>query len=150
MLKDLLLQRRDRVKPSPDDYIFAGAKGGPLNFHNLENRIIRPALKGRQLPESEKSVGWQTFSIVEWTGWHGFRRGLATNLFDLGAHPRTIAAILRHSDVNTTMKFYVKDRDNSASRDALDKFEESIRKFRKDRQVEPLLGSSSGAVSNAE
>ena len=46
---------------------------------------------------------------IEWKGWHGFRRGLATNLFDLGVHPKLIAAILRHSDVATTMKHYIKE-----------------------------------------
>jgi len=56
-------------------------------------RVIRPALKG---------------SGVEWHGWHAFRRGLATNLYRLGVPDKTIQAILRHSNLSTTMNTYVK------------------------------------------
>jgi integrase len=45
---------------------------------------------------------------VEWHGWHAFRRGLATNLYRIGVPARTIQAILRHSNVSTTLAFYVK------------------------------------------
>ena len=41
-------------------------------------------------------------------GWHAFRRGLATNLHDLGVDDKTIQAILRHSNVSVTQKCYIK------------------------------------------
>jgi integrase len=41
-------------------------------------------------------------------GWHAFRRGLATNLHDLGVDDLTIQRILRHGDVTTTRKSYIK------------------------------------------
>src|SRR5690242_19865446 len=45
MLRDLLTARRERIKPQPNDYIFAGPKkGAPLDFHNLVNRTIKPSL----------------------------------------------------------------------------------------------------------
>ncbi len=44
----------------------------------------------------------------EWHGWHAFRRGLATNLYQLGVPDKTIQAILRHSNLLTTMNSYVK------------------------------------------
>jgi integrase len=47
-------------------------------------------------------------SRPEWHGWHAFRRGLATNLHDLGVDDLTIQRILRHSDVTTTRKSYIK------------------------------------------
>jgi integrase len=59
----------------------------------MGTKIIRAALKG---------------SGVEWHGWHAFRRGLATNLYRIGVPARTIQAILRHSNVSTTLAFYVK------------------------------------------
>src|SRR5580704_10556985 len=62
-----------------------------FDLHNIENRIIRPALKG---------------SAINWTGFHGFRRGLATNLFALGVNPKIIAAILRHAGMAMTLKHY--------------------------------------------
>jgi integrase len=43
-----------------------------------------------------------------WRGWHAFRRGLATNLYRLGVPDKTIQAILRHSNLSTTMNSYVK------------------------------------------
>jgi len=45
---------------------------------------------------------------LRWRGWHGFRRGLATNLNALGVDDKTIQAILRHGNVNITMNIYVK------------------------------------------
>jgi integrase len=64
----------------------------PLDLHNLANRVIRPALQKANTP---------------WPGWHGFRRGLATVLYELGIEPKTRQAILRHADVTVTERHYV-------------------------------------------
>jgi len=45
---------------------------------------------------------------IVWRGWHAIRRGLATNLYRLGVPDKTIQAILRHSNISTTMNSYVK------------------------------------------
>jgi integrase len=45
---------------------------------------------------------------VEWVGWRGFRRGLASNLNQLGVDDSVIQAILRHSDVSVTQRCYIK------------------------------------------
>jgi integrase len=69
-------------------FIFAGPKlRKPLDLHNVANRVIRPALKEANIP---------------WCGWHGFRRGLATTLYELGTEARTRQAILRHANVSVT------------------------------------------------
>ncbi len=73
--------------------MFASRKGTPLNLNNQVTRVIRPAFDRAGL---------------EWKGWHAFRRGLATNLYQLGVADKTIQAVLRHSDVSTTMRHYVK------------------------------------------
>jgi integrase len=100
------------VKPSADAYIFAGTRNGaPLDLHNLANRVIIPALKD---------------SPIKWEGWHGFRRGLATNLLALSTPPATIAKILRHSDPRITLAFYAKANENE-SRVAMEKLEKHIR-----------------------
>jgi integrase len=52
---------------------------------------------------------------LAWHGWHAFRRGLATNLKRLHIEDKTIQAILRHGDLNTTMNVYVQ----SVSEDAV-------------------------------
>jgi integrase len=59
-------------------------------------------------------------SIPKWKGWHCFRRSLASNLYSLGVKPKVIQAILRHSDIATTLDFYV-ETSEAESRDALDK-----------------------------
>jgi integrase len=52
---------------------------------------------------------------ILWNGWHGFRRGLASNLNRLGEDDFVIQRILRHSTVATTQNYYIK----TASRDAV-------------------------------
>jgi hypothetical protein len=50
----------------------------------------------------------------EWHGWHSFRRGLATNLHDLGVGDKTIQAILRHANVAVTQASYIKTLDSQS------------------------------------
>jgi integrase len=51
----------------------------------------------------------------EWNGWHAFRRGLATNLHDLGVPDKTIQAILRHANVAVTHNSYIKTLDSQST-----------------------------------
>src|SRR5260370_5953871 len=77
-----------------DGFIFVGPKmGKPLDLHNLANRIIRPALAKKKIP---------------WPGWHGFRRGLATNLHTLNVPDTDVQRILRHANVKVTQENYIK------------------------------------------
>ena len=46
--------------------------------------------------------------LQHWRGWHGFRRGLATNLNRLSVDDSVIQRILRHSNVSVTQKCYIK------------------------------------------
>jgi len=115
LLKAALDARRKRINARPGDYIFAGERRGtPLNFHNLENRVIKPAIENARL------IG--EVGGVEWKGFHGLRRGLASNLFGMGVNPKVIAAILRHGDVASTLQFYIQTPD-SESRLAMEKLE---------------------------
>jgi integrase len=74
--------------------VFASAKGTPLSANNLLRQI---------LPALEKAG-------IEWYGWHGFRRSLASNLHDIGVDDLTIQKILRHSNVAITQAHYIKTR----------------------------------------
>src|ERR1700678_979696 len=76
----------------PTEYIFAGPRNGPLQLENLVARVIKPALLEKKL---------------KWLGWHAFRRGLGSNLYLLGVKPVVIQGILRHSDIGTTLTYYV-------------------------------------------
>lgn len=82
----------DRVKPA-QGWLFPNTLGGPLDLHNLAERVIKPRFAARGLA---------------WKGWHAYRRGLATNLHALGVDDKTIQAILRHDDVSTTQRSYIK------------------------------------------
>jgi len=62
----------------------------------------------------------------EWKGWHAYRRGLATNLKKLGVPDTTIQAILRHENVSTTQRFYIKTAHQDAM-DAMRRFEEKLK-----------------------
>jgi integrase len=93
-----------------DGYIFAGErKGTPLHLDNLSRRVISPAING----------GWK--------GWHGFRRGLATNLYRLGVPDKVIQEILRHADVATTQTNYI-IVDRSETKAAMKKLERAVGK----------------------
>jgi len=73
--------------------IFANGVGKPMDLN---------ALYYRQMRDLVRRAG------VTWLGWHGFRRGLASNLNRLGIDDSVIQAILRHSDVSVTQRCYIK------------------------------------------
>jgi integrase len=102
-LADILAAHRNGYPAS--GFIFAGPKlNKPLDLHNLVARSIKPALAKAKVP---------------WHGLHAFRRGLASNLFELLAKGDetkvqtvlpVIQSIMRHSDAATTLKHYLKVR----------------------------------------
>ena len=92
LLRKALAAHRKRT-PEGNGFIFAGPRNGkPLRIENLFKRDIKARL--------------DKHSIV-WKGWHAFRRGLGTNLNELGTDGKTIQAILRHAQLSTTMDIYV-------------------------------------------
>lgn len=58
---------------------------------------------------------------MKFAGYHAFRRGLASNLFELGADDLTVQRILRHASVQVTREHYIKLRNAKvdAAMDAL-------------------------------
>ena len=84
----------DQIRPQAGSgWMFANSIGGALDLDNLADRVIKPVLKANGL---------------KWKGWHAYRRGLATNLHELGIPDKVIQAILRHEDVKTTQRSYIK------------------------------------------
>jgi integrase len=45
---------------------------------------------------------------VGWYGWRGFRRGIASNLYELGANEKVVQRILRHAKAHVTKDRYIK------------------------------------------
>ncbi len=45
---------------------------------------------------------------LEWYDWHGFRRGIASNLYELGADAKIVRRVLRHAKAHVTKDRYIK------------------------------------------
>jgi hypothetical protein len=94
----------------------------PLDLHNVFARRIAPVLSAcaecsetkKDHLDSEHEYARRS-DVPEWHGWHAFRRGLATNLNDLGVLDLTIQRILRHSNVTTTRRAYFKPLDHQVT-----------------------------------
>jgi integrase len=80
--------------------MFPSAVGRPINLDALAADVIVPLVA---------RVG------VRWRGWHAFRRGLATNLHQLGVSDKTIQRIFRHANVGVTQSCYIKTADSEAA-----------------------------------
>jgi integrase len=63
----------------------------------------------------------------EWRGWHAFRRGLASTLFQLGAEDVVVQRILRHARVIVTRESYIRRFDSRVT-DAMEKFGRAAKK----------------------
>jgi integrase len=97
------------------EWVFHGETGEPLRMDNFNARIVRPTLKKAKVP---------------WHGWHAFRRGLASNLQELGADPKVAQAILRHANVRTTLDFYTKVRPEQRT-EAMSKLQTAFKRGQK-------------------
>ena len=84
--------------------------GKPINLDALAADVIIPLIR---------KAG------IKWYGWHGFRRGLATNLHQLGVADKTIQRILRHANVAVTQNCYIKTTDSEVAA-AMQQFERSL------------------------
>jgi integrase len=81
---------------------------GPIFVNGRGNPLSLDALYWRQMRDVLKKAG------IQWKGWHGFRRGLASNLNRLGVDDSVIQAILRHSNVAVTQRCYIKTTSQDA------------------------------------
>jgi integrase len=133
-LTEALEAHRNRMGKLAVGPIFQSGNGSPLNLDNLARRIIIPALERCEFckqPKSEHKNDDHLFvhdnAFPTWHGWHAFRRGIATNLHQLGVADKDIQAILRHSNIGITMNIYVKSLAESQV-DAMDLLGEEFEK----------------------
>jgi integrase len=123
-VRELLDLYRLRLGNPVSGVMFATACGTPLDLHNVFCDRIDPVLNACEQCGKTKVAHLRTRhrkenpheykrrdDLVAWHGWHAFRRGLASNLNELGLSDLTIQRILRHSNVATTRKSYIKVRD---------------------------------------
>jgi len=88
-----------------------------ISVDKAGRRVIRPALVGTHLP---------------WYGWHAFRRGLASNLYALGAQDKVVQRILRHSKPHVTRERYIKVFDRTVL-EAVEKVQARIEELRQEK-----------------
>lgn len=101
----------DAIKPeNAAGFVYVNRSGGALDLDNIADRILKPVLEANGMV---------------WKGWHAYRRGLATNLKELGVEDTTIQCILRHENVSTTQRFYIKTAPRVAQ-EAMRQLEEKI------------------------
>lgn len=81
-------------KENPQGLLFPNRRGRPWKRANVVKFGLWPILRKLGLP---------TYN----TGFHAFRHGLGTALADSGASPAVVQRTLRHSDIKTTLRFYV-------------------------------------------
>jgi integrase len=85
------------------------------NAHDLDH------VGRREVAQACKKVG------LKWKGWHAFRRGLASNLFELGCDDVVVQRILRHARVTVTRDHYIKVRDPRVE-DAMSRLSSAVTK----------------------
>jgi integrase len=92
-LAKLLNEYRASMGNPPTGAMFHNGSGECMDMDKLARRVIRPAVEAIGLP---------------WFGWHGFRRGIASNLYELGANEKIVQRILRHAKPHVTKDRYIK------------------------------------------
>lgn len=81
-------------KKNPQGLLFPNRKGRPCKRANVVKFGLWPVLKKLGIPTHK-------------AGLHAFRHGLGTALADSGASPAIVQRTLRHTDIKTTLRFYV-------------------------------------------
>jgi integrase len=78
----------------PAGWILANEVGEPYSIEWETRATLKPLLMA---------------SGISFHGWHAFRRGLATNLYQLGVSDKVIQILLRHGSVQVTQASYIKE-----------------------------------------
>jgi integrase len=142
-LAEILGEYRRSVGNPETGVVFHSGNRLPINADKVARRVIRPTLKAIHLP---------------WYGWHAFRRGLASNLYAMGAPDEVVQRILRHSKPHVTKEHYIKVFDRTMV-EAVERMQaqiEELRKAKGDRQQlelrfddgEPATAASECSTAN--
>jgi len=135
-LAEILDEYRKSMGNPEAGVVFHSGDGRPICVDKLGRRVIRRALEDIRLPRY---------------GWHAFRRGLASNLYELGAQDKVVQRILRHSKPHVTRERYIKVFDRTVL-DAVEKVQariEELRQAREDRRQLELNFGDDGIVESS-
>ena len=120
-LAEILDEYRKSVGNPEVGVVFHSGDGLPISVDRVGRRVVRRELEAIRLP---------------WYGWHAFRRGLASNLYEIGAQDKVVQRILRHSKPHVTRERYIKVFDRTVL-EAVEKVQariEELRQAKADRQ----------------
>jgi len=114
MLADILAELRQADGHPADGPILRGPSGKPLLLDNLSKRVVIPALRrcvcGKQESGHNAEHDFKLDETVPgWHGWYSLRRGVATTLAGLTRDGMASKGLLRHTNLATTTRHYVKD-----------------------------------------
>jgi len=114
-LAEILCDLRERDGNPSTGPILRGPSGKPMILDNLSKRVVMPELK-RCAVCSEKQDGHKAEHAFEldatlptWHGWYSLRRGVATALAGLTRDGMAAKGLLRHTNLSTTTRHYIKD-----------------------------------------
>ena len=114
--------------------VFHSGDGLPICVDRVGRRVVRRELEAIRLP---------------WYGWHAFRRGLASNLYEIGAQDKVVQRILRHSKPHVTRERYIKVFDRTVL-EAVEKVQARIEDLRRAKEDRRQLELKFGDVVIAE
>src|SRR5260370_33474880 len=90
-LAEILSAYRSSLGNPAAGVMFQSGGGEPMDLDNLAQLVIRPVVE---------LIG------IEWYGWHGFMRGVASNLYDLGPDEKIVQRVLPHPKPHVTTHPY--------------------------------------------
>lgn len=109
-LAEILETYRNSTGNPTAGVMFHSGAGEPMDLGTLAQQVIRPVVEALGL---------------DWYGRHGFRRGIASNLYELGADEKVVQRILRHARSHVTRDRYIKAFDPAVLA-AMKKLEETL------------------------
>lgn len=116
MLAEILSQVRELDGNPPSGPILRGPSGRAMNLDNLSKRVMFPALEKCKVCRESKGdhkLGKHEFeqdpTLPKWHGWYSLRRGVSTTLAGLTRDAMASKGLLRHTNLATTTRHYVKD-----------------------------------------
>jgi integrase len=100
LLPNVVTELRKHREANPGTkWVFEGPRVFPLDLATIGSKRSKEALKG---------------TGVEWHGFHAFRRGLGTRLYNNGTPLDLVGKILRHgSESEVTLKHYIEVEDKT-------------------------------------
>jgi integrase len=130
-----ILDEYRRSMGSPEaGVVFHSGDGLPICVDKVGRRVIRREVETTGLP---------------WYGWHAFRRGLASNLYEIGAQDKVVQRILRHSKPHVTRERYIKVFDRTVL-DAVEKGQARIEQLRNTKEDHRQLEFKFGNYGSVE